>query len=1496
MNTSFCISTRDVRLLSRYRVALLLAIIGLIIAGAIHRSHSVPPEDDSGGDGDGPFAVTSADAADGGFAMRYDADASCYYVIEASSSLAEQDWTAVHLLVGEPSELIWAAPSGFDSSRSFRIRELPCAAPRDHDQDGLDDVAELTLGTDPLNPDTDGDGLLDSWEVLHHLDPLDDGSNDPSQGPDGDPDADGLVNALEALLGLSPHEWNSVLNAPAALQTKSYSVLRHKFLEMPAYKDPDVPVITPPVYYLRATVDATMRDANNLHIPGFEQFRVWRRAGSITVDPQTMKPTGTYTSSLDLDKYDPDPLFASDATYTFTYTWNDGVPNLTINVEGHVGGEPTPMPDGEARCTPWVGDARLHRDIGIADAFARKYIGDGAVSQDRIEYAYDEAHPDGEWTIKVDGSATLSQEFTTDLLNALTEQALDEMPSLRYHWPGLSWDSHYIRKWPWAFCGEIVDSDAVGGNGLRQLRHPEENSLELRRAKFRFRVDDTEPGQVYVLQWEERFHPLPPNDSAEETAEIRAVFFLGVGGPMVVGAPSDNQQGGTYAALLGTAAFDDFTLDPPPRERGNGSVTVNILPCEIPRRVIVDLDLDANYDGVITEEDDPLEMNPGGIAGVNDTALSAMDRNLIPIRMRIEHEEDLDGTVELRVEAPPHRVALWMSPNMETPATQLSWNLGEGDTMPEILYVEGLTVSTYPGDVLLRLIYSPPGGRLPIEDWATLSIVRCDLGFDINLDGLIDANDDVLESTQHGKLLRVGTGTPDDRDTLHLGLLPKSRRATGTLQLKIDDPSILRLYDDTGTQILGPETTDTWALDREAIESPAWPTVLSAEGAAPGQTTLTLTYIAESGQAICQDSAQVTVVSFDLVPDWNRDLKIDDADRGQVTAENPFRFWINDDQDSKGEDAGNDYDAPGSSKPDASDLAVNTLRDLADFYPVFLDLQQPLAQLGRDDFQYFVSHYDTASQSKHHFMYTDLSPSASGSYLTHIPTAKAVADKNLISFCAYNQYVHPHGMGIPNSFLDAVAAGNGILLLEHAEPTTEPLVARIVDRHGNLRLETTLPLSISSVEDMFAQKDLRGIVAKDLYTVANDWSGTPQDRFITTEPANYPDSLTNDKAFIFTHGYNNNLQIARGGHAEMFKRLFWSGSKAKYYGVSWYGYQDQMHMNWLFGQAWVCPNYQGNVINAFKTAPAYAEFVSSIQKPTKIVAAHSLGNIMLSSAIQDHALQVDQYYMINAAVSAEAYSAIEEPVDIDMVHVDWGALLVPAGGTNDCSKLFCYNWYKLFDGSDSRSALTWNGRFTGVASVAYNFWSEGDQTFFVHPHNETPGAWPGWDTVLNATHAWCIQEKRKGRAGLLAAGGSYIGGWGFNEYHSGTVNPELIPDSVLRTEPFFKKGDADTIENFQDLFDPAKPTAANESLTHAALLATFVPAKRPGLGATSNVLGVAPNRQFEMQYNFNNGGWHDSLKYDQGIYWDHGEFKVAAMAYVYELYEKFVEIGDLNEE
>lgn len=76
---------------------------------------------------------------------------------------------------------------GTASKGFFRLKHTDQPVPpgetletADFDNDGLSNIEEIApppplLATDPLNPDTDSDGLPDGWETVHFLDP-----NDPA--------------------------------------------------------------------------------------------------------------------------------------------------------------------------------------------------------------------------------------------------------------------------------------------------------------------------------------------------------------------------------------------------------------------------------------------------------------------------------------------------------------------------------------------------------------------------------------------------------------------------------------------------------------------------------------------------------------------------------------------------------------------------------------------------------------------------------------------------------------------------------------------------------------------------------------------------------------------------------------------------------------------------------------------------------------------------------------------------------------------------------------------------------------------------------------------------------------------------------------------------------------------------------------------------------------------------------------------------------------------
>ncbi|WP_198012214.1 hypothetical protein [Desulfosarcina sp. BuS5] len=75
-------------------------------------------------------------------------------------------------------------------SQTVSILTISSDAQNDPDNDGLTNLKEFNNQTNPKNPDSDGDGMPDGWEVINNLDP---NSNDA----DNDEDSDDLTNFLE---------------------------------------------------------------------------------------------------------------------------------------------------------------------------------------------------------------------------------------------------------------------------------------------------------------------------------------------------------------------------------------------------------------------------------------------------------------------------------------------------------------------------------------------------------------------------------------------------------------------------------------------------------------------------------------------------------------------------------------------------------------------------------------------------------------------------------------------------------------------------------------------------------------------------------------------------------------------------------------------------------------------------------------------------------------------------------------------------------------------------------------------------------------------------------------------------------------------------------------------------------------------------------------------------------------------------------------------------
>ena len=587
------------------------------------------------------------------------------------------------------------------------------------------------------------------------------------------------------------------------------------------------------------------------------------------------------------------------------------------------------------------------------------------------------------------------------------------------------------------------------------------------------------------------------------------------------------------------------------------------------------------------------------------------------------------------------------------------------------------------------------------------------------------------------------------------------------------------------------------------------------------------------------DPIDVYVLKVDLVPNYDRDDDIDAADESKADSGEAFRFWVNDDDDS-GEDGGDDI--PGDGSADSANSKVDGVRDLPDFFPVWVDIKDTLAVLSPTEFDYVLKHADGALNA---FACNSL-PSSNNQDLK--PNAFLYSINFGSTYGTFEvEQVTAAGLALPSGFLSEILNNNrGIILLEGRTATTAPLVLEVRRKSDSVVvIKNELPLKLSSVEDMYRWINLRPD------------GGRPTS---TDEPANNPDALSNGKNVFFLHGFNVTADAARGWNAEIFKRLYWSGNKAKFWGMTWEG--DVGLINAL--------HYQEDVANALAVASNFNAQVSGISGD-KIVLAHSLGNMVVSGAIQDYGLSVNKYFMLNAAVATECYrpASFSDTTEGNyMFHEDW------MGYSN---KTWCSKWFELFSSTDDRAKLTWKGRFPAVMAVAYNFYSSGDEIFEMH---DDPGLFTGGLWYLER-YAWQKQEMFKGQTvlGVPVPGGTSWAGWGFSgEYTMAEANA-ATPDN-LRTNAVFRQ-------------EPAAMFSSNITVqVRNDIIAQGVPALSYAAGENAiNLTGFYNYNMDETVHKPNGWGRDDDTYHTR---WLHGDLKKMAYLYTYELFNELVSQGDLQ--
>ncbi len=655
---------------------------------------------------------------------------------------------------------------------------------------------------------------------------------------------------------------------------------------------------------------------------------------------------------------------------------------------------------------------------------------------------------------------------------------------------------------------------------------------------------------------------------------------------------------------------------------------------------------------------------------------------------------------------------------------------------------------------------------------------------------------------------------------------------------------------DTDTATVKDLPMSYWkALMRRATYGDSSELPLLVTSSTPGHVSLVFRYwnVIEGKFVQDQTVQRITSLRPPMRLDISRDGAIDDGDSAAWFDNQKFYYWINQDT-IRGDRIGH----INNSVANSGDLLVNGTFDLVNFFPVALDLSK-----FTDAWQNRVTYTlypEWGNTNSFNFCFADVPWNLAGSIQTTNVTTLAgqpLSSASLTSLPKTGYQLHYYDT------LTQFSENSGLFI---CEAKSRYAALRIDITVGDTLLYSySVPMTILPVKEMYSWYNFRSL------------SGDTAGRETTLR--SHPEAYT--KSLIFLHGANVSSGAAEEWGDILFKRLWVSGSRARFYNVDW---RSDIGSD---------ANYHQNASNAFVVASQIVSTITNGIPGEKVVMAHSLGNMVVSSMIHDYGLQVSKYLMCNSAVPAEAYDRSMSLRTSKLVHPDWEEY-----PTNSWTA----SWHTLFkdDLNDDRKYLGWPGRFTNVLNKAVNFYSTsdqgGDEVLELAIDNDV-GILTGVMSSL-AHHSWHKQELFKGRGLGVGAGATDWSGWNIEENWLG-VNKISVSEAQQMQPEDFKT-------NTVFYCYPSSMNSTNITLlVRGAHLALGIPALTPAAGASGMTMALGASRNCNLDNADEDSGglsrpngWPSKSSYPNR--WLHSDMKDVSYYYNFRLYQAIITKGGLQ--
>jgi hypothetical protein len=383
---------------------------------------------------------------------------------------------------------------------------------------------------------------------------------------------------------------------------------------------------------------------------------------------------------------------------------------------------------------------------------------------------------------------------------------------------------------------------------------------------------------------------------------------------------------------------------------------------------------------------------------------------------------------------------------------------------------------------------------------------------------------------------------------------------------------------------------------------------------------------------------QCNELNLQLAVDADRDGNITFDAADATSADKPYRFWVNNDND--GFDHGiDDYaDLDPSGRSDADNLAISCTRDLEDYTRLWINTQGITRELLDGTFLLALEWKDVTDDPKIQF-FQAAEPDGGARYLMDYDTAQQQfasygthviewAHRNVLT--KDNPYIFPANywakagvstnQPVAHLLFDAVSRGSG------------QLVISIYKNDGLTKLAESQPLclKLQDVKEMYER-----------WTVGNNPNSPPATRASrVTLPYSYDFSVPAENNYIlFVHGWNL-APWEKDAFAETaFKRLYWQGYKGRFGAFQW---PTQYGFSGIISAIVDADNFDNSEFKAWSSGTGLLGVLNALNGsyPGHVyLIAHSMGNVAAGEALRLSGSNqiVNTYVAMQAAVASHAY-------------------------------------------------------------------------------------------------------------------------------------------------------------------------------------------------------------------------------------------------------------------